>query len=213
MLGYGEPLPSFDLHCPLLSLPRVFATTAATIPADIPYIRASAARIDAWRRRLPHDALRVGLAWSGHPANSKDYDRSIPFAQLAPLLAVPGVRFVGLQKDVRPSDAAAFGESSAVDLRSELRDFADAAAVIAHLDLVITVDTAIAHLAGAMGKPVWVLLPCVPDFRWLMDRDTSPWYPSARLFRKSQTGDWGDIIARVTRKLGDLRGVARRTPI
>jgi tetratricopeptide (TPR) repeat protein len=200
VLATGAPLPPFDLHCPLLSLPRLLGTTAATIPADIPYIRPPPERLEAWRAWLPHDAPLIGLAWSGHPANSKDHDRSIPFAQLAPLLRVPGVRFVSLQKDVRASDAAAFaGCTGVIDLRARLNDFADTAAVIAGLDLIITVDTAVAHLAGAMGKPVWVLLPAVPDFRWLLERADSAWYPSARLFRKS--GDWDEVVARVAREL------------
>jgi hypothetical protein len=198
----SEPLPPFDLHCPLLSLPRAFATTVATIPADIPYIYAPADRVEAWKTRLPHDAARVGLAWSGHPGSTKDYDRSIPFAQLAPLLEVPGVRFVSLQKDVRASDANAFRECrKVIEFGRELKDFADTSAVISQLDLVITVDTAVAHLAGAMGKPVWVLLPCVPDFRWLLDRDHSPWYPNIRLFRKSEPREWGEVVARVTAEL------------
>jgi tetratricopeptide (TPR) repeat protein len=203
VVAAGEPLPPFDLHCPLLSLPRRFATTAATIPADTPYIRPPSARVEAWKARLPH-GLRVGLAWSGHPSNSKDYDRSIPFEQLAPLLALAGVRFVSLQKDVRASDAPAFAACDRViDLRAEFNDFSDTAAAIANLDLVITVDTAVAHLAGAMGKPTWILLPYVPDFRWQMDRADSPWYPTARLLRKSAAGDWGEVLAGVARQLGE----------
>jgi tetratricopeptide (TPR) repeat protein len=199
----GAPLPPFDLQCPLLSLPRLFATTIADIPAPIPYISPPPERSAAWAARLPRDRPRVGLAWSGHPHNSKDHDRSIPFAQLAPLLAVPGVRFVSLHKDVRASDAEAFaGCGSIIDLHAKLTDFADTAAVIANLDLVVTVDTAVAHLAGAMGRPVWILLPRVPDFRWLLGRADSSWYPTARLFRQTRAGDWGDVIARVA---GELR--------
>jgi tetratricopeptide (TPR) repeat protein len=192
-----DALPHFDLHCPLLSLPRLLATTLETIPVSAPYIVAPADRIAAWAPRLPRQGLRVGLAWSGHPGNTKDHERSIPFARLAPLTGVAGTRFVSLQTDVRATDADAFRRSDVLDLRDGLRDFADTAAVIAQLDLVITVDTAVAHLAGAMGKPVWILLPRVPDFRWLIDRATSPWYPSARLFRKGQTDTWDAVIARV----------------
>jgi tetratricopeptide (TPR) repeat protein len=197
-----DPLPSFDRHCPLLSLPRLFATTPATIPSGAPYIVAPADRIAAWAPRLPDDGLRVGLAWSGHPDNVRDHERSIPFARLAPLTAIPGARFVSLQKDIRATDADDFQRcGDVVDLGGALRDFADTAAIIAQLDLVITVDTAVAHLAGAMGKPVWVLLPRVPDFRWLLDRATSPWYPSARLFRKGQADTWDDVIAGVANEL------------
>jgi tetratricopeptide (TPR) repeat protein len=197
-----DRLPPFDLHCPLLSLPHLFAATPTTIPGGVPYVVAPADRIAAWARRLPADGLRVGLAWSGHPDNIRDHERSIPFARLAPLIGVPGIRFVGLQKDIRAADADDFRRCGGViDLRAELRDFADTAAVIAQLDLVITVDTAVAHLAGAMGKPLWVLLPRVPDFRWLLDRTTSPWYPRARLFRKSQADTWDSVIAGVATEL------------
>jgi len=205
VVAKGDPLPPFDLQCPLLSLPRLFGTTLATIPGGVPYVAAPPDRIAAWAPRLPRDGLRVGLAWSGHPANTKDHERSIPFAQLAPLLGVAGTRFVSLQKDVRAADADALAQSgNIVDLRADLRDFADTAAIVAQLDLVITVDTAVAHLAGAMGKPVWMLLPRTPDFRWLIDRDTSPWYPSARLFRKAGMERWDAVIARVAAQLAGL---------
>jgi tetratricopeptide (TPR) repeat protein len=191
-----DPLPPFDLHCPLLSLPRLFETTLATIPGENPYVVAPADRIAAWAGRLPTDALRVGLAWSGNPDNTKDYGRSIPFALLAPLVGVPGVRFVSLQKDIRAADADEVCRcGNVIDLRAELYDFADTAAVIAQLDLVIAVDTAVAHLAGAMGKPLWVLLPRDSDFRWLLDRATSPWYPSARLLRRARGDAWDVVIA------------------
>jgi len=197
-----DHFPAFDLHCPLLSLPYRFATTPETIPGGVPYIVAPANRIAAWESRLPADGLRIGLAWSGHPDNVRDHERSIPFARLAPLFDIPGARFVSLQKDIRATDADDVSRcGNLIDLRHELRDFADTAAVIAQLDLVITVDTAVAHLAGAMGKPVWMLLPRVPDFRWLLDRATSPWYPSARLFRKGQMDSWNDVIAGVTSEL------------
>ncbi len=183
-------------------MPHLFATTPATIPGGAPYIVAPADRIAAWALRLPADGVRVGLAWSGHPDNARDHERSIPFARLASLTGVPGTRFVSLQKDIRAADAGDFRRcGNMIDLSGELRDFADTAAIIAQLDLVITVDTAVAHLAGAMGKPVWVLLPRVPDFRWLLDRATSPWYPSARLFRKGQVDTWDAVIAGVATEL------------
>ena len=197
-----DQLPPFDLHCPLLSLPRLFATTPATIPGSVPYIVAPADRIAAWAPRLRGDGLRVGLAWSGHPDNVRDHERSIPFARLAPLIRVPGTRFVSLQKDIRAADADDFRRcGDIIDLRGELRDFADTAAVIAQLDLVITVDTAVAHLAGAMGKPLWLLLPRIPDFRWLLDRATTPWYPTARLFRRGQVDTWDAVITGVATEL------------
>ena len=197
-----DPLPPFDLHCPLLSLPHVFATELATIPARASYIIAPAERIEAWTSRLPKHGLRVGLAWSGHRDNARDTERSIAFERLLPLFSVPGTSYVSLQKDVRAADEQVLSPcTNLLDLRANLRDFADTAAVIAHLDLVITVDTAVAHLAGAMGKPVWLLLPRVPDFRWLLDRDTSPWYPSARLFRKGPADTWDDVVASVAVEL------------
>lgn len=154
-------------------------------------------RIAVWAPRLPADGVRVGLAWSGTPNNTRDQERSIPFARLAPLICVPGTHFISLQKDIRAADAADFRRcGSVIGLRAELHDFADAAAVIAQLDLVITVDTAVADLAGAMGKPVWVLLPRVPDFRWLLGSAMSPWYPSARLFGKGQMDTWGAVSHR-----------------
>ena len=198
----GEALPPFDLRCPLLSLPLAFGTTLATIPADVPYVRADEERAARWQARLGASAsLRVGLVWSGNPAHKNDRRRSISFDQLAPLLAAPGVQFVSLQKEVRPSDAEAMGRSPLIDLAAELHDFADTAAVVASLDLIISVDTAVAHLAGAMGKPVWVLLPFSPDWRWLLERHDSPWYPSAQLFRQPRIGDWASVIARVAEKL------------
>jgi len=211
-----DPLPPFDRHCPLLSLPRLFATTPTTIPSGAPYIAAPADRVAAWAPRLPGEGLRVGLAWSGHPDNVRDHERSIPFARLAPLVTIPGARFVSLQKDIRATDADAFRRcGDVIDLGAALRDFADTAAIIAQLDLIITVDTAVAHLAGAMGKPVWVLLPRVPDFRWLLDRATSPWYPSARLFRKGQADTWDDVIAGVTTELAACAasGAPRRATV
>ena len=202
VVAKGDPLPPFDLHCPLLSLPLLFGTTRDTIPADVPYIRPTADRCDIWRRRLPRDAATVGLVWSGSPESSKDRQRSIPFEQFAPLLTVPGIRFVSLQKDVRVTDACALREQGKViDLGADLKDFSDSCAAISQLDMVITVDTAVAHLAGAIGKPVWILLPYVPDFRWLLDCTDSPWYPNARLFRKSKDSDWAEVVSRVKSEL------------
>jgi hypothetical protein len=179
-------------------LPRAFATTVETVPANVPYIAAPADRIARWSSRLPQDAPRIGLAWSGNPTYARDHDRSIALSELAPLFAIEGVRFVSLQKDVRTNDVAVLREHPGiVDISADLGDFVDTAAVIAQLDLVISVDTAVAHLAGAMGKPVWILLPSLPDFRWLLDRSDSPWYPSARLFRASEPRQWRDAVAHV----------------
>ncbi|HVX91659.1 MAG TPA: tetratricopeptide repeat protein [Xanthobacteraceae bacterium] len=206
VLVRGEPLPPFDLHCPLLSLPFAFGTEVATIPAHVPYLQAPSERIAAWRDRIaPLPRPRVGLAWSGSPAHRDDRNRSIALARLAPLLAVPDVRFVSLQTGTRAADRATLAQlPQVVPLADGFRDFADTAAVIAQLDLVISVDTAVAHLAGALGRPVWVLLPFYPDFRWLLGREDSPWYSTARLWRQPRSGDWDSVIDRVRPELARL---------
>ncbi len=207
VVSRGEPLPAFDLHCPLLSLPLAFGTELDTIPARVPYLTAPPARLARWGARLPRaGGLRVGLAWSGR--ETPDPNRSVALAQLAPLFDLPGIHFVSLQKDVRDSDEAALrGRPELLHLGPDLADFADTAAVIEQLDLVISIDTAVAHLAGALGKPVWILLPFSSDWRWLLDRDDSPWYPTARLFRQDETRAWDTVIARVR---AALKGFATR---
>jgi tetratricopeptide (TPR) repeat protein len=198
----GEALPPFDVHCPLMSLPVACATTLATVPAPIPYLAAPAERIERWRARLSRAAApRVGLVWSGKPTHRNDRNRSIPLPLLAPLLALPGIAFVSLQKEYRDADLPLLAQYPLLRLESELCDFADTAAVIAGLDLVIAVDTAAAHLAGAMGKPLWLLLPAIGDWRWLLEGRDSPWYPTARLFRQPRIGDWQSVIAEVSREL------------
>ena len=198
----GEALPHFDVHCPLMSLALAFGTTLDTIPAPVPYLHAPAERISSWRIRLAGTkGPRVGLVWSGKPTHKNDHNRSIPLALLAPLLRMPGMTFVSLQKDYRDTDRAALGALPLLRLDDALSDFADTAAVIAALDLVIAVDTAAAHLTGALGKPLWLLLPAIGDWRWLTERADSPWYPSARLFRQPRIGDWQSALAEVRREL------------
>jgi hypothetical protein len=201
----GDPLPDFDFQCPLLSLPLAFGTTLETIPSDTPYLGASSHGLMNWDARLgPKRQLRIGLAWSGSAAHQNDQDRSISLRALLPLLDIEAT-FVSLQKDARPADAAALAEHTGViDFSGALGDFSDTAALISHLDLVISVDTSIAHLAGALGKPVWVLLTYAPDWRWLLDRDTSPWYPTARLFRQGDTRAWNSVIVRIHEALLDF---------
>ena len=205
VLAKGGPLPDFDLHCPLLSLPLAFGTALATIPAATPYLSAPAALAAAWHERLPDDGRRkIGLCWSGNPVHLRDRNRSMSVDALLPLLEADAT-FVVVQKDIRPADAAVLVSRPDVRRFDEaLGDFADTAAFIAQLDLVITVDTSIAHLAGALGKPVWVLLPRIPDWRWLLDRDTSPWYPTARLFRQDDSAAWPGVVARLRRALSDF---------
>jgi tetratricopeptide (TPR) repeat protein len=202
IIARGDLLPAFDVHCPMPSLPLAFATRLETIPVQTSYLEAPANRIAQWRLRLTPGAPRVGLVWSGNPRHKNDRSRSLPFDTLAPLIGVAGIDFVSLQKEPRPADAEALARyGNVLDLGPELQDFGDTAAVISLLDLVITVDTSIAHLAGALGKPVWIMLPTRVDWRWLLDREDSPWYPTARLFRQRAAGDWAGVIARVRQEL------------
>ncbi|QCO16647.1 hypothetical protein D3869_15155 (plasmid) [Azospirillum brasilense] len=194
VVARGEPLPEFDWQCPLLSLPRAFTTRLETIPATVPYLTADPARAAAWRQRLAGDGLAVGLVWAGNPQFAGDRERSPGLAALAPLLAVPGCRFFGLQ--LGPGHDELAGRAmppSFTDLAPGIRDFADTAAIMASLDLVVSSCTAPAHLAGALGVPLWVLLSHAPDWRWLLDRADSPWYPTARLFRQPRPGDWAAV--------------------
>jgi tetratricopeptide (TPR) repeat protein len=203
----GDPLPVFDVQCPLLRLPWAFGTTLENIPKTIPYLHADVQDVKKWQQRL-HEQLpivkvgKVGLVWAGNPVNTNDCNRSIKLQSLAPLGQAPGVCFFSLQK----GEAAAQARTppagmELVDWTSELKDFADTAALIANLDLIISVDTAVVHLAGAMGKPVWTLLPFNSDWRWLLKREDSPWYPSVRLFRPPGRGDWDSVIKRVVDEL------------
>ena len=186
----------------MLSLPLAFATRVETIPPPLP-LAAPADRLAEWAPRAEADGvLRVGVAWSGNAEHPNDRDRSIPLPLFRHLLVLPRCRFFLLQPELRAGDEAEFGRTQGVvDCRGRIRDFADTAALISQLDLVVTADTAAAHLAGTMGKPVWVLLPFAPEWRWLLHRDDSPWYPTARLFRQDRPGDWAGVLARVRAEL------------
>ena len=198
----GTDLPRFDFHVPLLSLPGIFRTVEETIPTSVPYIAAPASLKARWRERIPVSAdLSVGLVWAGNPGHKNDRNRSIPPECFAPLLKLAGIRFYSLQKDLPLAGAVSLG--------LEFTDFADTAAAIANLDLVISVDTSVAHLAGAMNKPVWTLLPFMPDWRWMLDRTDTPWYPSMRLFRQTEPKDWQTVIERVKTELSALRSTQR----
>ena len=206
IVSKDDSLPDFDLHCPLLSLPLAFGTRLETIPSQTPYLSAEHHKCNAWRGRLGrHDLLRIGLVWASDPQNPIDRQRSLHFDQLAPILQVRGCDFYSLQKG---DHAVAQLHNSAlshrvVDWSAELRDFSDTAALMANLDLVIAVDTAVAHLAGALGKPFWLLNRYNTCWRWLLDREDSPWYPTAGLFRQDATRDWRPVIARVAATLQD----------
>ncbi len=204
VLARGEPRPRFDIQCPLPSLPRALETRLHNIPADIPYIRPDAALVEQWGGRLGRaDTLRVGLVWAGNPHHHNDRNRSIPFTALQPLVEIAGISVYSLQKG--PAGAQATGAPRLLMLGEELRDFADTAAVLAHMDLIITVDTVLAHLAGAMGRRTWCLLPFAPDWRWLQEREDTPWYPTVRLFRQVERGNWAGVVARVC---GELAAIA-----
>ena len=201
-LAFSDPLPAFDMHCPIGSLPLVFGTRLNSIPATPSYLPSPREeRVQAWDARLgPHDRLRVGLVWSGSRTHRNDHNRSTSLRVLSRILDVDAT-FVSLQKDIRESDRAELADSNLLDLTAELTDFADTAALVKCLDLVISVDTSVAHLAGALGCPTWILLPWTPDYRWLLGREDNPWYPSVRLFRQSETRDYADVLDRMRAEL------------
>ncbi len=204
-----ETPDGFDYHCPLMSLPLAFGTTLETVPQR-PYIFADVAVRDQWAGRLPPRAKpRIGIVWSGSARQKTDYSRSVELATFAALFAADA-HWISLQKEVREGDRMLLEQltqrQQMVHFGDELTDFADTAAIIDALDLVITVDTSVAHLAGAMGKQLWILLAYNADWRWLADRDDCPWYPTARLFRQPAAGVWPDVIARVRAAFADLMG-------
>lgn len=202
ILSQGEPPPPYDVHCPLGSLPLALRTEPDSVPAPIPYLSADDVALAKWSARLgPMARPRIAIAWSGNSNHFNDRNRSIPFARLEPLFGTPA-RFLAIQRDVRAEDAEKLAaERRVTHLGPELENFTDTAAVIALSDVVISADTAVAHLAGAMGKPLWVLIPFAPDWRWTLSGETTPWYPTARLFRQSALGDWDGVIARVAGEL------------
>jgi tetratricopeptide (TPR) repeat protein len=205
-LGFAaEPLPAFDMHCPVGSLPLAFATRLDSIPSQTSYLpKPSEARMQAWEDRLgPRQKPRIGLVWSGNPSHRNDHNRSISLHAMTALLDLDA-DFVSLQKDVRAADRALLAQTAILDLTADLADFSDTAALVSCLDLVISVDTSVAHLAAALGCPTWILLPHTPDYRWLLERDDSPWYPSAKLFRQTAARDYGPVLDRLKTELRAL---------
>ncbi|HSV14382.1 MAG TPA: hypothetical protein VLI90_08990, partial [Tepidisphaeraceae bacterium] len=196
------PASPMDLHKPLLSLPPLFGTTVQTIPNQ-PYLTPDPAKVAAWAAKLPprDRTLRIGLTWSGNPRHKNDRNRSCPPAQLEPLGSVEGVSYISLRKGAAVQNPPA--SLRLIDLTEQLQDFADTAALMANLDLLVSVDTAVVHLAGAMGMPGWVMLPYVADWRWLLGREDSPWYPSLKLFRQATAGDWTNVVERVRAALSE----------
>ena len=202
VIAHGAALPEFDLHCPLLSMPLALKTTLNSIPKDIPYIRSDVTRVQMWKNRLGKKSKpRLGIVWCGNATHNNDGNRNIASETLLPLLC-DKFEWISLQKEVRESEVALLAAHTNIrHFGEQLTDFSDTAALIELMDLVLTVDTSVMHLAGAMGKNVWVLLPFNADWRWLLERDDSPWYPSARLFRQPTMGAWKSVIARVGEEL------------
>lgn len=201
IVGQGQPLPKYDYHCPLMSLPLAFGTTLETLPAAVPYLYPQEDKQQCWHNRLGHKTnRRIGLVWSGGTVHTNDRNRTIGLEKFLPLLEI-NAEFHCLQKEVRATDAKLLGRSNIISHVDELSDFCDTAALIMEMDVVITVDTSVAHLAGALGKPVWILVTYVPDFRWLLEREDSPWYPTVRLFRQHSIGNWEGVIQTVAEQL------------
>ena len=200
LIKHGQPLPDFDIHCPLLSLPLAFKNTLEDIPLDIPYLSVSPDLVQKWHQSLAADQSdkKIGLVWAGRPTHKKDRKRSLALETLAPLAEIPGIIFYSLQKGEAAQQAQNKPNGmKLVDVAEDLVDFTETGALIENLDLVIAVDTAVAHLAGALGRPVWTLLPYSPDWRWLLNREDSPWYPSMRLFRQPSPEGWTSVILSV----------------
>jgi tetratricopeptide (TPR) repeat protein len=205
VVARGDELPRFDYWCPMMSVPMALAMELEDIPAPAQYLRPDSCRMQAWAQRLgPQTQLRVGLVWSGNPTHGNDVSRSILFAQFMRMLPI-GPEYVSLMKDVRDGDLAALGERGDVTLMNEhLHDFSDTAALCALMDVVVSVDTSVAHLAAALGRPTWILLPAIPDWRWLRDRRDSPWYPAVTLYRQRVLDDWSDVREEVHTNLQSL---------
>ncbi|MDZ4260890.1 MAG: tetratricopeptide repeat protein [Pseudomonadota bacterium] len=202
LITKGDSLPPFDLHCPLMSLPLAFRTTVESIPGPFPYLSADPEmQADVLKRLGPRVKPRIGLVWSGNPAHLNDHNRSMPLQALKPLLELD-YEFHSLHKEIRPEEQALLSELTQIHShQDELHDYACTAALISAMDLIICVDTSVVHLAGALGKKVWLLLPLLPDWRWMLEREDSPWYPSARLFRQRSKHDWSGLIDNVIAEL------------
>ena len=205
----GEPYPAYDTYCPIMSLPHVMGTRLDTVPGQVPYIRVPEELQESWRRKLAHiGGLRVGIVWAGNPLHKNDESRSLPLAALAPLAEIPGVSLLSLQKGhgERQLQEVSF---AVTPFGNQVQDFADSGAILQQLDLLISVDTSMAHLAGALGVSTYLLLPNSPDWRWLLDRDDTPWYPGMRLFRQARAGVWDDALASVAESVRSLSAARR----
>ena len=203
----GRPLPCYDAHLPLMSLPHILGIDTATLRQQVPYLFAEPSRVGEWAGRLPGGALRVGIAWQGNPKAKADKGRSIPLRMFSPLCRIPGLTLISLQKGAGVAQLADLPPGMKVETLGAEFDaggaaaFLDTAAVMTRLDLVICSDSSIAHLAGALGRPVWIALKYLPDWRWMTDSEDTPWYPTARLFRQTRRDDWQEVFERITAEL------------
>jgi Tfp pilus assembly protein PilF len=206
-----EDVHDYGAFCPLSGLPRLAGTRIDDVPAPIPYLRADPGRVTHWAERLgglvPRGFRRIGVIWAGRPSHNNDRNRSARLADFRPLADVPGIALLALQKGASSEQAGAwYGRAPLINIGAEIDNYDDTMAILDNLDLLITVDTSVAHLAGAMGRPVWIMLPRAPDWRWLLDRSDTPWYPSARLFRQRQVRHWDDVVQAIATELrGELR--------
>jgi len=204
VIAFGEPSPMFDIRCPLLSLPGIFKTSIANMPSEVPYVFPGDEIVRRWWGRISghRKELNIGISWSGSPGHVNDRNRSLPLEMLIPLTILNGIAFYSLQKELAgPNDMELMKKMNVIDYTEDIHDFSDTAGIIMNLDLVISVDTAVVHLAGALGRTVWTLLPFSPDWRWLLDREDTPWYPTMRLFRQPSPGDWASVINKVIHEL------------
>jgi tetratricopeptide (TPR) repeat protein len=215
VVAQGDTLPPFDIQAPLASLPGIFHTTAENIPAEVPYLRVDGAKVDRWRSELATTGdVRIAIVWQGRPGHLLDRTRSVPLMQFAPLARVPGAKLFSFQVGTGAEQLKSTGDGlPIVDLGSQFNpdSLTDAAAALSNVDLLVTVDTALAHLAGALARPVWVALPLVPDWRWQLNREDSPWYPTMRLFRQRELGNWDDVFERIATALQEFVAANHRT--
>ncbi len=206
LLNRWQDCPGYAAFCPLSGLPRLHGTKPDNIPAPVPYLHADRKRVDQWKNRLnglvPSGFRRVGVIWAGRPTHNNDRNRSAQLTEFLPIGNVPDVALLALQKGPRTDQAGVwFGRAPLVNVGAEITDYDDTMAILQNLDLLVTVDTSVAHLAGAMGRPVWIMLPHAPDWRWLLERDDSPWYPTARLFRQTAERRWHEVAERIAREM------------
>ncbi len=202
----------YDLYVPLLNLPGIFDTAADNIPAPIPYLSAKEPKVAHWRNKIQTDAFKIGIAWAGNPIHTNDHNRSCALQNFTPLADIKNVKLFSLQKGTGTEQIKNWhGATELIDLGQAFADFSDTAAAIENMDLIISVDTSVIHLAGAMGKPAWTLLPFTPDWRWMMQRQDSPWYPTIKLLRQKQHGNWQELFHRVTDRVENLTTSETRT--